>query len=145
GAGLRRCGDLPEVDHLEHSGAVAYIEDADRAEPSLARDAGGAALRERWAPRIHEEHAVPEDRDLAMRARERDDVDGPAELLGEHGAHVDAVELRKARGRRCDRRAWLLLQVVHRADAESTGFDHARESRDTIALRGRDVRPAGLL
>ena len=80
-----------------------------------------------------------------MRARECDDIDRAAELLAKDRLRVDAFEHRQPRGRRGDGWARLLLEVVDRTDTEAAGLDDAGEPRDPLAVRGRDVRAAGLL
>src|SRR5947209_3185253 len=87
-ARLARARDLGEVDDLEHDRATREIEHPDRAESALARDACRPSLGERGASRVHEQHAVLQDRALAVRAREGDDVDRAAELLAHDRAHV---------------------------------------------------------
>src|SRR5882672_5259922 len=96
---LRGARDLGQVDDLEHCDAAADVEHADRPESPLTLDTTGSAPRERRAPRVHEEHAVLQDRRLAVGARVRDDVDRAAELLAQHGAHVDSLERGQAAGR----------------------------------------------
>src|SRR5438105_3592158 len=108
---LAHARDLGQVNHLEHDRANREIEHAHGAEAALARDASRPSLGERGASRIHEQHAVLQDRALAVRAREGDDVDRTAELLAHDRAHVEPLECRQAPGWRGDLRTRLLLEV----------------------------------